>query len=304
MKSDAIKTFNQNEFLSKFMGPAPKLRKMIKDDQGRFFMVPVQDMIKISQVPVPPTRATTHTLIYLTEGVASMTIGFQKVKIKKNECLIVAAGQVFSYDKHEVNKGFISNFDDDFLISRISGKELLKEFDFLNIWGNPVIKPKGNTVNYIRQTLQRVLDEYQQNGLTNVALIKSYFIAALCELNTAYQPLSKSGSQVALTLVNRFKEAIHKHIKEKHHVTDYASLLHVSPNHLNKTVKSVTGKPASAWISETLITEAKVMLVHTDHSISEIATALGVYDQSYFSRLFKKYEKVTPLEYRKMIDLS
>jgi len=45
-------------------------------------------------------------------------------------------------------------------------------------------------------------------------------------------------------------------------------------------------------------------LFQTNNSVNEIATELGIYDQSYFSRLFKKYESVTPIEYRKMIDKS
>ena len=65
-------------------------------------------MLKASRLPVPPTRSTAHTLIFLTEGQASMKVGLQPVSIQKNECLIVPAGQVFSYSKYEVNDGFIA----------------------------------------------------------------------------------------------------------------------------------------------------------------------------------------------------
>jgi YesN/AraC family two-component response regulator len=149
-----------------------------------------------------------------------------------------------------------------------------------------------------------VFAEYSENGLKNTNIIQAHFIAALCDLQSTYKPLSNSKSRTAVALTNRFKELLHKHIREKHLVTEYASMLHVSPNHLNKTVKQITKKPTSKWIDETLITEAKVMLFQTNYSINEIASELGIYDQSYFSRLFKKYEGVTPLEYRKVIELS
>jgi AraC-like DNA-binding protein len=297
-----IKTFTTNEFMDRFMKPAPA-KQLVKKDYGRFFITRVQDLIKISQVPVPPARSTTHILIYLTSGVATMRIGFHPVRIHKNECLVVPAQQVFSYDKYEVNTGYIAVFDSDFLVGKIGSNELLKEFEFLNVWGNPVIKP-GKRTQPLSPTLQRVFEEYAANGLTNRYIIQSYFLAFLCELHAAYKPLSNSTSKTAVNLTNQFKELLHKNIRTKHLVTDYAHLLHVSPNHLNKTVKAITSRSVSKWIDETLIIEAKVLLFQTNNSISEIAAELGINDQSYFSRLFKKYEGVTPLEFRKMIEKS
>lgn len=299
-----IETFNTHQFLGKFMNPDPKVSQIIKRNDGRFFVIKVQDMIKVSKLPVPPSRATTHTLIFLTGGVASMKIGFHKVSIKKYECLVVPAGQVFSYDKHDVNSGFLCSFDNDFLVGKIGNKELLKQLDFLNVWANPIIKPKVKTAKYLQQTFQRVLDEYVQSGASNNQIIQAHLIAALCELNVSYQPLFKSKNKTAVTLVNRFKELLHQHIKSKHLVTDYAKLLHVSPNHLNKKVKEVTAKSVSKWIAEAIVTEAKVLLCQTNNSVAEIAADLGIADASYFSRLFKKYEKQTPLAFRRMIEMS
>ena len=299
-----IKTFNTDEFIGSFMKPDPKLKEIIKQDYGRFFMVNVQDLIKISKLPVPPTRGHTHILIYLTSGVATMRIGAYPVQIHKNECLIVAAGQVFSYDQYEVNEGFLCSFDDSFLTGKIGSSDLIKEFEFLTIWGNPIIRPTPPVANYLRQTFERIHDEYAQNGLKNPTIIQSYLIAALCDLNTTYQPLSNSENKKAVALVNHFKELLHQYIHTKHQVTDYASMLNVSPNHLNKIIKQITQKSPSRWIDETLVTEAKVFLFQTSHSISDIAAQLGMYDASYFSRLFKKYEKLTPMQYRKMIEKS
>jgi AraC family transcriptional regulator, transcriptional activator of pobA len=286
------------------MNPDPKLYQIIKQDYGRFFIVNVQDLIKLSKFPVPPTRASTHTIIFLTSGVATMNIGFQKVEIHKNECLIVPAGQVFGYDKYEVNKGFLCTFDNDFLLGKIGSSDLLKEFEFLNIWANPVIKLDHKLAKYLQQTFQRVFDEYSANGLKNTNLIQAYFIAALCDLKLIYKPLSQNKSKTAVALTNKFKELLHKYIKEKHLVSDYASMLNVSPNHLNKSVKEITQKPVTKWIDETLVLEAKVLLFQTNFSISEISTELGIIDSSYFSRLFKKHEGCSPAMYRKMIETS
>ena len=56
---------------------------------------------------------------------------------------------------------------------------------------------------------------------------------------------------------------------------DFAKRLSVHVNHLNRSVKEITGKPTTAHIADRIITEAKALLQHTDWSIAEIAYALG-----------------------------
>jgi AraC family transcriptional regulator, transcriptional activator of pobA len=299
-----IKTHSTETFREKYIAPEQKLDGLLKSDFGKFFIVKVEDMIKLIKLPVPPTKATTHSLIYLTEGEATMTIGSESYKIFKDECLIVPAGQVFSFDKLDINKGFLCNFHNDIIIGKFGNSELLQDFEFLNVWGNPRISLGLETSKYVQQLLKRIYHDYSANGLQHLDIIQSYFIAALCEINSIYKPLSNSNQTTAINISNKFKALVFTNIKSKHLVTDYASLLNITPNHLNKLVKTITGKSPIKWIDDTLVLEAKVLLFQTSLTINEVAAEIGIYDQSYFSRLFKKYEGVTPLEFRKKIDKS
>ncbi len=286
------------------MKPEQKLDTLLKADFGKFFIVKVEDMIRLIKLPVPPIRATTHTFIYLTDGEAVLTIGSETYKIFKNHCLIVPAGQVFSFDNADFNEGYLCNFHNDILIGKFGKKDLLKDFEFLSVWGNHRICLDDKTSGYVKQLLQRIFLDYSENGLKNSDIIQSYFLATLCEINSIYKPLSNSKQTTAVALTNKFKELIFIHIKTKHLVTDYASLLHITPNHLNKSVKAITGKSPTKWIGEALVLEAKVLLYQTKMTINEVASEIGIYDQSYFSRLFKKYEGITPVEFRRKIEMS
>jgi AraC family transcriptional regulator, transcriptional activator of pobA len=299
-----IKTHSTETFRDKYIEPEQKLNELLKNDFGKFFIVRVEDIIRLIKLPVPPTRATTHTLIYLTDGEAVMTIGSATFKIFKNECLVVPAGQVFSFDNLDINKGFLCNFHNDIIIGKFGKNELLKDFEFLNIWGNPRIRLDIDTSKFVEQLLNRIFLEYSTNGLQHLDIIQSYFIATLCEINQIYQPLSNSKQTTAITITNKFKELIFSNIKSKHKVSDYASLLNISPNHLNRIVKQITGKSPTLWIDEALILEAKVLLYQTNYSISQVAEEIEIDDQSYFSRLFKKSQGVTPFEFRKMVEKS
>src|ERR1700686_1722492 len=91
-----IKTYSTETFRESFMQPGQQLDNLLKPDYGKFFTTKVEDMIRLIKLPVPPAKSTTHTLMYMTKGSAEMTIGSSFHKVKKHECLIVPAGQVFS----------------------------------------------------------------------------------------------------------------------------------------------------------------------------------------------------------------
>ena len=79
---------------------------------------------------------------------------------------------------------------------------------------------------------------------------------------------------------------------------DYAASLSVHINHLNRSVKEVTGKTTSAHIASRIIREAKALLQHTDWNISAIACSLGFEYPSYFTLFFKKHTGMAPTQLR------
>jgi AraC family transcriptional activator of pobA len=299
-----IKTYTTEGFRQSYMQPEKKLDAMLKPDFGKFFVVKVQDLIRLIKLPVPPSRSTTHTVIYLTEGEAIMSIGSETYTIYKDECLFVPAGQVMSFKSLDINKGYLINFHNDFVIGKFGKHTLLKDFEFLQVWGNPRIV-LGKTVSaYAHHFFKRLLLEYSESGLKNLDIIQSNFIALLCEINGVYKPVSSNSSSNSVHISNKFKDLLFANLKTKHLVADYAAMLNITPNHLNKSVKTVTGKSPIKWIDEAIVLEAKVLLYQSNFTIAEVAAEVGLMDASYFSRLFKKYEGMTPQQFRGMIEKS
>ncbi|MGH1335165.1 MAG: helix-turn-helix domain-containing protein [Aureispira sp.] len=304
-----IKSLKPNELLELYMNFGSKRNDIFKKNYDIFYISRLQDLREISKPPVLPVKAKTHSLLFLTSKILNMNVGSYPIRVGQNECVIIPAGQVFSYSnddfiESEDAEGFICGFNNDFLIGQIGSRDLLKTFEFLTIWGNPTIKPKEKSAIHQIYTLNRIWNEYTENALQNQKIIQAYLLALLCDLNIDYLPLSSHKNKTAVELTNKFKELLHQNIGNSHKVSDFANMLNISPNHLNKNIKLITQKSPSVWIRETLINEAKVLLFQSDLSIQEIASELGIDDQSYFARLFKKQEGVTPASYRKMIDLS
>ena len=87
-------------------------------------------------------------------------------------------------------------------------------------------------------------------------------------------------------------------LKEKFSLDELARRACISKAHFCRRFKEETG--ASPWTYLTLLRleKAKKLLECSELSPGEIAGLCGFYDASYFSRQFRRYVKVTPLEYR------
>ena len=256
------------------------------------------------QLPVPPSKHSCHTLLFVSSGTHIMKVGYEEYRTFSNEIIMVPAGQIFSIKNVNIlHTGFICQFHPDILIGKYGSREMLNEFDFLKISGNPKISLTTEDAASVTSILNRLQKEYLDNPTANLNIVQAYLMALFCEMNKNKAKASKVISAAEM-LTGKFKELIHQNIKSQHEVGFYASLLNITPNHLNKSVKTVTGKSAAKWIDETILLEAKYLLFQTTLSVSEIALQVGHEDRSYFCRFFKKQEGITPVQYRKMIDKS
>jgi AraC-like DNA-binding protein len=300
---DNIQVYNPAAFTARFM-PSRALQALLKGDFNKFLIVRVEEMYRHVTRPVPATRATIHICLYLTEGEATMKIGSEQHTIHRHEMLVVPAGQVFSFGEKDVNKGYICFFHGDMLVGKYGKLSLLKEFEFLQVWGNPRLQLDKQTARFVLHLFKRLHQEYAEHALQHVNVLQPYLITLLCEVNRMYTPVAVQEQRAAVTLANKFRALLFANVCTMHRVSDYAAALHVSPNHLNKSVKAATQKSPTKWIDEAIVLEAKVLLSQSPLSVSEVALAVGLDDASYFARLFRKHTGTTPTAFRKRIEKS
>jgi AraC family transcriptional regulator, regulatory protein of adaptative response / methylphosphotriester-DNA alkyltransferase methyltransferase len=82
-------------------------------------------------------------------------------------------------------------------------------------------------------------------------------------------------------------------------VQDIASLLHIHPTHLSNTIKEELQQSPCDIYETKLMVVAKDLIEHTSLSIAEIARQL-TFDPSNFSKFFKHFEGMTPLQFRNL----
>lgn len=98
--------------------------------------------------------------------------------------------------------------------------------------------------------------------------------------------------------VERAKSYIVNNIANPITVKDVADHVNLSAEYFTKLFKRETGQNIKEYIALSKVTAAKEMLEHSNISVGMIALELGYSYFSHFTQVFKKYENMTPSEYR------
>lgn len=105
------------------------------------------------------------------------------------------------------------------------------------------------------------------------------------------------------TCSNRVIEAglifMNEHYDRNISLGELASLCHISPQHFCRVFRMETGMRPMEYLTRKRMLEAKVLLCNTKQSVAEISRQTGYEDPAYFGMVFKKYEGMSPGQYRK-----
>jgi two-component system, response regulator YesN len=81
-------------------------------------------------------------------------------------------------------------------------------------------------------------------------------------------------------------------------IKDVANHVHLNPSYLSVLFKEEIGVTFSDFVTKQRLKKAKELLIFTDTSLDEIAGQIGYQTCSYFIKIFKRFEGVTPKQYR------
>lgn len=99
-------------------------------------------------------------------------------------------------------------------------------------------------------------------------------------------------------LIKKAMLYISEHFNTPLTLEEAAAHVHLHPSYFSTLFKSSTGSSFKEYLNMVRIEESKRLLSNTDYSIIDIAVAVGFEDQSYFSKVFKKYTGLTPKQFR------
>lgn len=250
---------------------------------------------------VGPLKSEFYRMSITVSGTLDMQIGLDHYRHQPRTLAFTFPNQIFS--KNNISddaSGYYLLFDQNFLNDIIHSVDIQGNFPFFNISGIPVFQISSDELERILALLTNINNELQQRKPEREKAIKIYLYLLLLEAKRSYtrQAIVSAVDSEKYKVSSRFKRLVGQHYLVKRQVSDYAQMLGVSPNYLNKTVKEDTGKTASETIREMLLQEAKALLRYSDSSVAEIAYRLDFSDPASFNRFFKAMTNQTPLVFR------
>lgn len=299
------KTFIPNRFKEYALSENETDKYLFSNSRNDFFVAPLKLWREQVSIPVYPHRKTVTSFFFILSGSAEMNCGLDTFQLKPNSVFMVPQGYLTSIGNMDPEtNGYYCHFDFS-IFSLVAVQKLKQAFPFLFTDEHPLISLQENSSEALSFLLYRLTKEYMEHRSNlNLSLVSSYLVAAFQELKLFYPEEHSESFTRNARITSDFKELLYNEIKETKSAAEFAEKLNVSPNHLNKVIKTTTGKTAKSLINEALVLEAKNLLFETDLSIGEVAAELGMEDPAYFSRLFKQHEGKTPQQFRKMIEKS
>lgn len=120
----------------------------------------------------------------------------------------------------------------------------------------------------------------------------------LDKIDAACRSISQSKNDRSVSTVALAQEYIRKNYRRDLTLDEVSREVHVSPYYFSKLFKDETGENFVEYLTKLRIAQAKRMLLDGSNSIKQVCLSVGYSDPSYFSRIFKRYEGVTPTEFR------
>ena len=99
------------------------------------------------------------------------------------------------------------------------------------------------------------------------------------------------------TIFDRFIQLVNQHSCEHHKIAYYADRMCLTERYLGTVVRQTSGTTAKDWIDRALITQAKVLLRHSNHSVLQISEELNFPNPAFFSKYFKRLTGITPSDF-------
>lgn len=165
----------------------------------------------------------------------------------------------------------------DYVVSRLGKIMVFSEF-------HPVVK-----------LLLDIHDKARNGMIPNAfaAGVQVYsFLCLLCDKGI-------SGEKHTSTLIDRAKAYMEHHFEEQVTLAQAAETLGVSGSHLSREFAKHTGEQAIHYLTRIRLEQAARMLTSTEMNIEEISRRCGFSDGNYFSKVFRKYMRISPGRFRR-----
>ncbi|MFI1093001.1 AraC family transcriptional regulator [Streptomyces sp. NPDC020917] len=250
-----------------------------------------------------PHRHSFYEIGLVTRGRATHVVDLERHDAAPPYLYAMVPGQVHHWEDARDMAGWLVLFDEDFLLPHPADAGALRT---LSARGG--LRPGRGPAAELHRVLREMDRERRAAGwghadvlssLLHVFLLRAVRVCPIAPnaAPTAPAAAAHEGGRPA-ELVACFRELVARGDLRLRTVERYARELGVSPSHLHDAVKRGTGRTPGQLIRARQVLEAKRLLVATDLTVAQIASASGFADPAYFCRFFRRETGTAPGRFR------
>lgn len=244
-------------------------------------------------------------------GIAgSINYGKSTYDFEEGTLIFTAPGQVLEFNPMEEllenHMGWSLVFHPD-LIRKASLGKTIENYSFFSYAANEALHLSEQEKQSIQEIVRKIEQEYKQQidkhsqklMVANIELLLDYCLRY-------YDRQFYTRTNLNKDFVTKFEQLLKNYFNSDQPlelgvptVKYCGQALNMSPYYLSDLLKKETGKNAQEHIHYYLIEKAKMNLLGSTHSISQIAYGLGFEYPQHFSKIFKRKTGMSPSQYRK-----
>lgn len=251
-----------------------------------------------------PFRTDNTTIMLIIEGEGDFKIDLEVINIKKDDIIIIKSNSIFYPAKTNASIRAIGIvFNDSFFQHNTKlHTHSINEIIFFSEVNTPILHPDLNERTTFMFLIDKIRNADEQQNYYTKDIINHYFNALLLELmvlcRSEESRIIKTKTSRKKALINQFLALLTEYSKKERNVDFYAKKLFITSSYLTKIIKEASGESTHNIISNSVIMQARDLLLHSDLSITQIAEELNFSDQSFFGKFFKKKMKMSPKMFR------
>jgi len=257
--------------------------------------------IEGGQMPVyrPPFKRSFYFFALLfNSGEIKVEYGEQTIQDPESYLVFHSPNLVYSFAHNNALEGYVVYFKPDAFSFFKPGFH--RQFKLFDPHRTNLFKFDHKMFRQLAPHFESVFTAYEHSEKDAHLEARLKLLGLLCHLqNCALESKQKEERNSRPELLMRdFLQLIENNYIHKRSIKEYADLLAVTPNYLSRSVKQVSGRNALAFITERLVSEAKLLVRYTDMEISTIAYQLDFSDPANFGKFFKKHTRFSPSAFR------
>ena len=244
-------------------------------------------------------------LIFVREGILSIQEANQAFEVTEGQTLLL-----WPQRRHWGTKTYPPNLRFYWLHFKIKESAVIKSASAASACGpsynplapdvQPLSLPQYVTVSrpeFLESLFRRYLDD-QETGRLQPAYANLLVWLILSEI--ADQRPVQLRERTSAALAGRAFSYIRGHLNVPLTASKVAQELGNNPEYLNRVFHQTYGHTLTEEIHRSRVGYARYLLLYSNKNIAQIALACGFRDTSYFARLFRRYEGMSAMEFRRL----